>query len=151
MGAGELKTLQIDGEQRLETLQANAYVRTTLSFDTLTVVMLVVVQHGCTPCAAGLEEEADARLEQESAALLAAVDAQLCAQRQPCSGLSGDAHRAMDTAKTGGAATSAAEPSPDVIAAGRCDTSADPVPAHRSLKHVCQNCQDPTASTCFPG
>ena len=63
----------------------------------------------------------EAELEEESAALLAAVDTQLCAQRQVCKGLSGDAHRAMDTATTGGAVSARSPaPSPDVIAAARC-------------------------------
>lgn len=63
----------------------------------------------------------EAELEEESAVLLAAVDTQLCAQRQVCNGLSGDAHRAMDTANTGGAASAGSPgPSADVIAAARC-------------------------------
>ncbi|CAL8463374.1 g2908 [Coccomyxa elongata] len=75
----------------------------------------------CSPSAAsGLPDEMEAELEEESAALLAAVDTQLCAKRQVCNGLSGDAHRAMDTANTGGAASAGSPgPSADVIAAAR--------------------------------
>jgi hypothetical protein len=52
------------------------------------------------PCwwGAGLPEEQEAKLEEVSAKLLSALEEQACEEREVCSGLSGQAHRAMDTA-----------------------------------------------------
>lgn len=87
------------------------------SCGTLKHLVSVLDKESC----AGLPDELEAELEEESTALLAAVDAQLCAQRQVCNGLAGDAHRAMDTASTGGAVSAGSPPpSADVIAAARC-------------------------------
>lgn len=88
--------------------------------------------HSCARWLAGLPEDAGAELQAAAAALLAGVAAGACAEQQHCKGMPGDAHRAMDTAKSGANPNPKNPKTPEAIALERCARSSPPAKASRT-------------------